>query len=94
MLQVPGYHAELICLTPYVNAVPPTDVSCLALSANFGLMAYGNGEGLVVVDTVQYVCLLNMGESLSITVGLVGGENAVNGSHSMLLFRNRMKDLQ
>ena len=60
--QVPGYHAELICLTPYVNAVPPTDVSCLALSANFGLMAYGNGEGLVVVDTVQYVCLLNMGE--------------------------------
>ena len=61
-IKVPVYHAELICLTPYVNAVPPTDVSCLALSANFGLMAYGNGEGLVVVDTVQHVCLLNMGE--------------------------------
>ena len=37
-------------------------VCCLSLSANFGLMAYGNGEGLVVVDTVQHTCLLNMGE--------------------------------
>lgn len=59
----PGYHAELVCLTPYVNNEAPTPISCLSLSANYGMMAYGNGAGLVIVDTVQYVCLLNMGKS-------------------------------
>ena len=57
----PGYHAELICLTPWVNNEPPTQIGCLALSSNFGLMAYGNGSGIVIVDVVQNVCLLNMG---------------------------------
>jgi len=57
----PGYHAELVCLTPWVNGVPPEGIKCLTINANFGLMAYGNGSGLVIVDVVQKVCLLNMG---------------------------------
>jgi len=57
----PGYHAELVCLTPWVNGEAPSPVACLSLNTNFGLMAYGNGSGLVIVDIVQNVCLLNMG---------------------------------
>lgn len=57
----PGYHAELICMTPWVNNEAPTPISCLTLSSNFGLMAYGNGSGIVIVDVVQFQCLLNMG---------------------------------
>jgi syntaxin-binding protein 5 len=59
--KLPGYHAELVCLTPWVNGDPPLSVKCLTLNANYGLMAYGNGSGLVIVDIVQNVCLLNMG---------------------------------
>ena len=44
----PGYHAELVCLTPWVNGVPPEGIKCLTINANFGLMAYGNGSGLVI----------------------------------------------
>ena len=57
----PGYHAELVCLTPWVNGDPPSAIKCLTINANFGLMAYGNGSGVVIVDVVQFVCLLNMG---------------------------------
>ena len=56
-----GFHAELVCLTPWVNGEAPTQISCLELSSNYGLMAYGNMAGLVIVDVVQNLCLLNMG---------------------------------
>ncbi len=56
-----GFHAELICLTPWVNGEPPTSISCLEINSNYGLMAYGNGSGLVIVDVVQFLCLLNIG---------------------------------
>ena len=57
----PGYHAEMVCLTPWVNGEPPSAIKSLTINANYGLMAYGNGSGLVIVDVVQFVCLLNMG---------------------------------
>lgn len=57
----PGYHAELVCLTPWVNGEAPSPIACLSVNSSFGLMAYGNGSGLVIVDIVQNVCLLNMG---------------------------------
>jgi len=56
-----GFHAELICLTPWVNGEAPSPISCVALNTAFGIMAYGNGSGLAVVDVEQGVCLLNMG---------------------------------
>lgn len=59
--KTPGYHAELVCLTPWVNGEAPSQIKCLTINANYGLMAYGNGSGLVIVDVVQFVCLLNMG---------------------------------
>jgi len=59
--KTPGFHAELVCLTPWVNNEPPSPVNCLQLNSNYGLMAYGNNSGLVIVDIVQNVCLLNMG---------------------------------
>ena len=56
-----GFHAELVCLTPWVNGEAPTQINCLELNSNYGLMAYGNMAGLVIVDIVQHLCLLNMG---------------------------------
>ena len=38
-----------------------TRTSFIVQNTNYGLMAYGNGSGLVIVDIVQFVCLLNMG---------------------------------
>ena len=43
-----GYHAELVCFTPWVNGDPPSLIKCLTLNANYGLMAYGNNSGLVI----------------------------------------------
>ena len=63
-----GFHPELVCLTPWVNGEAPSAVNALEVNADFGLMAYGNGSGLVIVDVVQFVCLLNMG-----TADLYGG---------------------
>ncbi|XP_023338537.1 syntaxin-binding protein 5 [Eurytemora carolleeae] len=56
-----GYQPELTCLTPWVNTEPPSPISCLTLNPVFGLLAYGNGSGLVIVDFIQQKCLLNMG---------------------------------
>ncbi len=59
--KAPGFHAELACLTPWVNGEKPSPVACLALNSSYGLLAYGNGSGLAVVDYEQGLCLLNMG---------------------------------
>jgi len=56
-----GYQADLICLTPWVNGEAPTQITCLTVNSAFGLIAYGNGSGLVIVDYIQHKCLLNMG---------------------------------
>ena len=56
-----GFQPELVCLTPWVNTEAPTQITCLTLNSTFGLLAYGNGSGLVVVDYLQQKCLLNMG---------------------------------
>ena len=56
-----GFHPDLVCLTPWVNGEAPAQVGCLTINAAFGLLAYGNGSGLVIVDYVQQKCLLNMG---------------------------------
>jgi hypothetical protein len=49
-----GYQAALVCLTPWVNNEAPSSVTCLSLGPPaFGLLAYGNGSGLVIVDHIQ-----------------------------------------
>ena len=50
----PGYQADLVCLTPWVNGEAPAPITCLTLNSTFGLLAYGNGSGLVIVDYIQH----------------------------------------
>eukprot|EP00096_Caligus_rogercresseyi_P000369 TRINITY_DN10792_c0_g1_i1.p1 TRINITY_DN10792_c0_g1~~TRINITY_DN10792_c0_g1_i1.p1 ORF type:complete len:1161 (-),score=436.59 TRINITY_DN10792_c0_g1_i1:114-3596(-) len=56
-----GYAPELICLTPWVNGEAPAPINVLCVNSAYGLLAYGNNSGLVIVDILQNVCLLNMG---------------------------------
>ena len=42
-----------VCLTPWVNGEAPSAISCLTVNSSFGLLAYGNGSGLVIVDFIQ-----------------------------------------
>jgi len=56
-----GFQPDLVCLTPWVNGEAPSAILCLTVNASFGLLAYGNGSGLVIVDFIQHKCLLNMG---------------------------------
>ncbi|XP_021964432.1 syntaxin-binding protein 5 isoform X2 [Folsomia candida] len=58
--KAPGYQAEIVCLTPWVNGEPPGGISSLALNSNYGILAYGNDAGLVIVDTVQKTCLMSV----------------------------------
>ncbi|XP_060525863.1 LOW QUALITY PROTEIN: syntaxin-binding protein 5 [Cylas formicarius] len=57
----PGFQAQLVCLTPWNNGEPPTHITALTINSSYGLMAYGNEAGLVIVDIEQRVCLLNVG---------------------------------
>ena len=36
-----------------MNGEAPSAISCLTVNASFGLLAYGNGSGLVIVDFIQ-----------------------------------------
>ena len=56
-----GFQPDLVCLTPWVNGEAPSQIGCLTINSAFGLLAYGNHSGLVIVDYVQQKCLLNMG---------------------------------
>jgi len=68
-----GFQADLICLTPWVNTEAPSTITCITLNATYGLMAYSNGSGLVIVDFLQQTCLLNMG-----TADLYGSNDPFN----------------
>ncbi|KAK4881718.1 hypothetical protein RN001_005037 [Aquatica leii] len=59
--KVPGFQAQLVCLTPWNNGEPPSHITSLTINSSYGLMAYGNEAGVVVVDIEQKVCLLNIG---------------------------------
>ena len=48
-----GFQSDLVCLTPWVNGEAPAAIDCLTLNPAFGLLAYGNGSGLVIVDFLQ-----------------------------------------
>ncbi|KAK6620679.1 hypothetical protein RUM43_010974 [Polyplax serrata] len=56
----PGFQAHMVCLTPWVNGEPPGPITALSINSSYGLMAYGNDAGIVIVDIVQKICLLSM----------------------------------
>ncbi|XP_044259757.1 syntaxin-binding protein 5 isoform X5 [Tribolium madens] len=59
--KLPGFQAQLVCLTPWNNGEPPSHITALTINSSYGLMAYGNEAGIVIIDIEQKVCLLNVG---------------------------------
>ncbi|XP_044756054.1 syntaxin-binding protein 5 isoform X2 [Coccinella septempunctata] len=57
----PGFQAQMVCLTPCNNGESPSHITALSINSWYGLMAYGNEAGIVIVDIEQKVCLLNIG---------------------------------
>ncbi|KAM9803506.1 syntaxin-binding protein 5-like isoform 9-T9 [Syngnathus typhle] len=56
----PGYQAELVIQLPWIDGEPPQQVSSLDINSAYGLLAFGNCNGLAVVDYLQKTILLCM----------------------------------
>ncbi|XP_068127055.1 syntaxin-binding protein 5-like isoform X2 [Hyperolius riggenbachi] len=57
----PGYQADLVVQLVWVDGEPPQQITSLALSSAFGILAFGNCTGLAVIDYIQKSILLSMG---------------------------------
>ncbi|XP_075053568.1 syntaxin-binding protein 5-like isoform X8 [Mixophyes fleayi] len=57
----PGYQAELVVQLVWVDGEPPQQITSLVVSSAYGLVAFGNCNGLAVVDYIQKTILLSMG---------------------------------
>ncbi|TRY98162.1 hypothetical protein DNTS_008608 [Danionella cerebrum] len=68
--QCPGYQVELVVQLVWVSGEPPQPISSLAINSSYGLVVFGNGNGLAVVDYLQKTVLLNLG-----TVELYGSND-------------------
>ncbi|XP_051782343.1 syntaxin-binding protein 5-like isoform X4 [Erpetoichthys calabaricus] len=66
----PGYQAELVIQLVWTDGEPPQQVTSLALNSAYGLVAFGNCNGLAVVDFIQKTVLLSMG-----TIDLYGSSD-------------------
>ncbi|XP_050988885.1 syntaxin-binding protein 5 isoform X2 [Labeo rohita] len=58
--QSPGYQVELLIQLVWVSGEPPQQITSLAVNSAYGLVAFGNGNGLAVVDYIQKTLLLNV----------------------------------
>ncbi|XP_055719724.1 syntaxin-binding protein 5-like isoform X6 [Salvelinus fontinalis] len=61
--QSPGYQVELVIQLVWVCGEPPQQITSLAVNSLYGLVVFGNSNGLAVVDYLQKSLLLNMGTS-------------------------------
>ncbi|KAM6917505.1 syntaxin-binding protein 5 isoform 3-T3 [Lycodopsis pacificus] len=61
--QSPGYQVELVIQLVWVSGEPPQPITSLAVNSSYGLVVFGNSNGLAVVDYLQKSLLLNMGTS-------------------------------
>eukprot|EP00063_Salmo_salar_P077807 XP_014052642.1 PREDICTED: syntaxin-binding protein 5-like isoform X5 [Salmo salar] len=61
--QSPGYQVDLVIQLVWVSGEPPQQITSLAVNSLYGLVAFGNSNGLAVVDYLQKTLLLNMGTS-------------------------------
>ncbi|XP_045707880.1 syntaxin-binding protein 5-like isoform X1 [Phyllostomus hastatus] len=57
----PGYQAELVIQLVWVDGEPPQQITSLAVNSAYGIVAFGNCNGLAVVDFIQKTVLLSMG---------------------------------
>uniref|UniRef100_A0A7N5ZQB0 Syntaxin-binding protein 5-like n=1 Tax=Anabas testudineus TaxID=64144 RepID=A0A7N5ZQB0_ANATE len=56
----PGYQAELVIQLLWVDGEPPQQITSLDINSAYGLLAFGNCNGLAVVDYLQKSILLCM----------------------------------
>ncbi|XP_035031315.1 syntaxin-binding protein 5-like isoform X9 [Hippoglossus stenolepis] len=56
----PGYQAELVIQLLWVDGEPPQQISTLDINSAYGLLAFGNCNGLAIVDYLQKTILLCM----------------------------------
>nr|XP_057912823.1 syntaxin-binding protein 5 isoform X4 [Doryrhamphus excisus] len=61
--QSPGYQVELVIQLVWVSGEPPQQITSLAINSSYGLVVFGNSNGLAVVDYLQKTLLLNLGTS-------------------------------
>ncbi|XP_020280075.1 syntaxin-binding protein 5 isoform X5 [Pseudomyrmex gracilis] len=61
--RAPGFQATLICLTTAPSGEQPESITSLSLNSSYGLLAYGNESGLVIVDIVQKISLVVLNTS-------------------------------
>ncbi|KAF7201363.1 syntaxin-binding protein 5 isoform X4 [Nothobranchius furzeri] len=61
--QSPGYQVELVIQLVWVSGEPPQQITSLAVNSSYGLVVFGNCNGLAVVDYLQKTLLLNLGTS-------------------------------
>ncbi|XP_056623215.1 syntaxin-binding protein 5 isoform X2 [Triplophysa dalaica] len=58
--QSPGYQVELVIQLVWVSGEPPQPITSLSINSAYGLVVFGNGYGLAVVDYIQKTLLLNV----------------------------------
>ncbi|XP_028995159.1 syntaxin-binding protein 5 isoform X2 [Betta splendens] len=61
--QSPGYQVKLVIQLVWVSGEPPQQITSLAINSSYGLVVFGNSNGLAVVDYLQKTLLLNIGTS-------------------------------
>ncbi|XP_031435798.1 syntaxin-binding protein 5 isoform X2 [Clupea harengus] len=59
--QSPGYQVDLVVQLLWVSGEPPQQITSLALNSAYGLVVFGNSNGLAVVDYFQKTLLMNVG---------------------------------
>ncbi|OAD55129.1 Syntaxin-binding protein 5 [Eufriesea mexicana] len=64
-----GFQATLICLTIANSGEQAENITALSLNSSYGLMAYGNESGLVIIDIVQKISLIVL------STGDIGGNS-------------------
>ncbi|XP_053317351.1 syntaxin-binding protein 5 isoform X5 [Spea bombifrons] len=68
--QSPGYQVELVTQLVWVSGEPPQQITSLAINSAYGLVVFGNCNGIAMVDYIQKTVLLNLG-----TVELYGSND-------------------
>uniref|UniRef100_A0A8I6GF49 Syntaxin-binding protein 5 n=1 Tax=Rattus norvegicus TaxID=10116 RepID=A0A8I6GF49_RAT len=58
--QSPGYQTELVIQLVWVGGEPPQQITSLALNSSYGLVVFGNSNGIAMVDYLQKAVLLNL----------------------------------
>ncbi|KAM4693433.1 syntaxin-binding protein 5 isoform 1-T1 [Discoglossus pictus] len=59
--QSAGYQVELVVQLVWVSGEPPQQITSLAINSSYGLVVFGNCNGIAMVDYIQKTVLLNLG---------------------------------